>query len=253
MFHWWLTIVYSLVSLQRTIFILTALSVVCHDRYKPAKMLEATKQSLDYKIWKRSKGVNIYASLYLIIIHCQSHKECLFWVTVLFSDAVFCQQPSCAVTTKKFTYFLVKTGTLMLKAHSDLRGYTPGQIIKLSTEIHNKSGKDTGYILASLIQVDIVLSWGCCIEDGLYISVQLLVLSDWLCLIQKVTYKMKRPLFDLRTIAEVEGAGVKAGKHAEWKEQIIVPPLPQSALAGCSLIDVEYFVQVSSTLPHTSL
>lgn len=62
--------------------------------------------------------------------------------------------------------------------------------------------------------------------------------------IQKVTYKTKRPVFDLRTIAEVEGAGVKAGKHAEWREQIIVPPLPQSALAGCSLIDIEYFIQV---------
>lgn len=51
-------------------------------------------------------------------------------------------------------------------------------------------------------------------------------------------------MFDLRTIAEVEGAGVKAGKHAEWREQIIVPPLPQSALAGCSLIEIEYFIQV---------
>lgn len=61
---------------------------------------------------------------------------------------------------------------------------------------------------------------------------------------------MKRPLFDLRTIAEVEGAGVKAGKHAEWKEQIIVPPLPQSALAGCSLIDIEYFIQVGPS--HSS-
>ncbi|KAF7696755.1 arrestin domain-containing protein 1b [Silurus meridionalis] len=129
------------------------------------------------------------------------------------------EQPSSAVTSKKFTYFLVKTGTLVLRAHSDLRGYTPGQIIKLSTEIHNKSGKDTGYILASLVQ--------------------------------KVTYKTKRPLFDLRTIAEVEGAGVKAGKHAEWKEQIIVPPLPQSVLAGCSLIDIEYFIQISLKSPET--
>lgn len=60
-----------------------------------------------------------------------------------------------------------------------------------------------------------------------------------------MTYKTKRPMFDLRTIAEVEGAGVKAGKHAEWREQIIVPPLPQSALAGCSLIDIDYFIQVS--------
>ncbi|XP_069017640.1 arrestin domain-containing protein 1b [Embiotoca jacksoni] len=127
------------------------------------------------------------------------------------------EHQSYAVITKKFSYLLVKTGTLMLKARSDLRGYIPGQVIKLSTEIHNKSGKDTGCVLASLIQ--------------------------------KVTYKTKRPVFDLRTIAEVEGAGVKAGKHAEWKEQIIVPPLPQSALAGCSLVDIDYFIQVSLKSP----
>ncbi|XP_071774857.1 arrestin domain-containing protein 1b isoform X1 [Centroberyx gerrardi] len=128
------------------------------------------------------------------------------------------EQPSYAVTTKKFSYLLVKTGTLMLKARSDLRGYTPGQVIKLATEIHNKSGKDTGCVLASLIQ--------------------------------KVTYKTKRPVYDLRAIAEVEGAGVKAGKHAEWREQIIVPPLPQSALAGCSLIEIDYFIQVSLKSPE---
>ncbi|XP_059213520.1 arrestin domain-containing protein 1b [Centropristis striata] len=127
------------------------------------------------------------------------------------------EHPSYAVTTKKFSYLLVKTGTLMLKARSDLRGYIPGQVIKLATEIHNKSGKDTGCVLASLIQ--------------------------------KVTYRTKRPVLDLRTIAEVEGAGVKAGKHAEWREQIIVPPLPQSALAGCSLIDIDYFIQVSLKSP----
>uniref|UniRef100_A0A8C7DU91 Arrestin domain containing 1 n=1 Tax=Oncorhynchus kisutch TaxID=8019 RepID=A0A8C7DU91_ONCKI len=129
------------------------------------------------------------------------------------------EQPSYAVTTKRFSYLLVKTGTLMMKACSDQRGYTPGQIIRLATEIHNKSGKGTGCVLASLIQ--------------------------------KVTYKTKRAVFDLRTIAEVEGAGVKAGKHAEWREQIIVPPLPQSGLAGCSLIEIDYFIQVSLKSPET--
>lgn len=78
----------------------------------------------------------------------------------------------------------------------------------------------------------------------------MLLLSRPLFPFQKVTYKTKRPMFDLRTIAEVEGAGVKAGKHAEWKEQIIVPPLPQSALAGCSLIDIDYFIQVSGRRPR---
>ncbi|KAK2818902.1 hypothetical protein Q5P01_024463 [Channa striata] len=127
------------------------------------------------------------------------------------------EHPSCAVTTKKFSYLLVKTGTLMLKARTDMRGYIPGQIIKLATEIHNKSGKDTGCVLAKS---------------------------------HTVTYKTKRPIFDLRTIAEVEGAGVKAGKHAEWREQIIVPPLPQSGLVGCSLIDIDYFLQVSLKSPE---
>ncbi|XP_066569343.1 arrestin domain-containing protein 1b [Amia ocellicauda] len=134
------------------------------------------------------------------------------------NDVPDIEQPSSAVITKKFSYLLVKTGTLMLRARSDQRGYAPGQVIQLATEIHNKSGKDTGYVMASLIQ--------------------------------KVTYRTKRVTYDLRTIAEVEGAGVKAGKHAEWKEQIIVPPLPQSILSGCTLIDIDYFIQVSLKWPE---
>ncbi|XP_036383810.1 arrestin domain-containing protein 1a [Megalops cyprinoides] len=128
------------------------------------------------------------------------------------------EKPNSSGTSKKFTYLLVKTGTIVLKARSDQRGYIPGQVIKLSAEIHNKSGKDTGCVVASLVQ--------------------------------KVTFKTKRPISDLRTIAEVEGAGVKAGKRAEWKEQIIVPPLPQSDLSGCSLIDIQYFLQVSLRSPE---
>lgn len=64
---------------------------------------------------------------------------------------------------------------------------------------------------------------------------------------QRVTYHTKKPTHETRTIVEVEGAGVKAGKQAEWKEQIIVPPLPQSSLAGCNLIEINYFIQVSDT------
>lgn len=63
--------------------------------------------------------------------------------------------------------------------------------------------------------------------------------------VQKVAYKSKRWIYDLRTIAEVEGSGVKAWKHAEWKEQILVPALPQSILQGCSLIHIDYYIQVS--------
>ncbi|CAB1321736.1 unnamed protein product [Coregonus sp. 'balchen'] len=129
--------------------------------------------------------------------------------------------PSSSSITKKFTYLLgVKTGTVVLKAQSDMKGYTPGQVIKLTTEIDNQSGKTTGTVVA--------------------------------CLMQKVTYQTKKPTIDLRTLAQVEGTGVKADKQVEWKEQIIVPPLPQSSLAGCGLINIEYFIQVSLKSPVAS-
>ncbi|XP_029467329.1 arrestin domain-containing protein 1 isoform X2 [Rhinatrema bivittatum] len=127
------------------------------------------------------------------------------------------EQPNTASITKKFNYKLVKTGNLTLSATSDLKGYIVGQVIHLHTDIVNKSGKDTAAIVASLVQ--------------------------------KVAYKSRRSIYDLRTIAEVEGSVVKAWKHAEWKEQILVPALPQSLLQGCNLIHIDYYIQVSIKNP----
>lgn len=61
---------------------------------------------------------------------------------------------------------------------------------------------------------------------------------------QRVTYQTKKPTHDVRVIAELEGGRVKPGRQMEWKEQIIVPPLPQSSLVGCDLISIEYYVKV---------
>uniref|UniRef100_A0A8C7BC36 Arrestin domain containing 1 n=1 Tax=Neovison vison TaxID=452646 RepID=A0A8C7BC36_NEOVI len=122
------------------------------------------------------------------------------------------EQPNVASTTKKFSYKLVKTGSVVLTASTDLRGYVVGQVLRLQADIENQSGKDTGPVVASLLQ--------------------------------KVSYKAKRWIYDVRTIAEVEGAGVKAWRRAQWQEQILVPALPQSALPGCSLIHVDYYLQV---------
>ncbi|XP_038868690.1 arrestin domain-containing protein 1-like [Salvelinus namaycush] len=129
--------------------------------------------------------------------------------------------PSSSSVTKTFTYLLgVKTGTVVLKAQSDMKGYTPGQVIKLTTEIDNRSGKTTGTVVARLMQ--------------------------------KVTYQTKKPTIDLRTLVQVEGAGVKADKQAEWKEQIIVPPLRQSSMVDCGLINMEYFIKISLKSPVVS-
>lgn len=59
-----------------------------------------------------------------------------------------------------------------------------------------------------------------------------------------MSYKAKRWIYDVRAIADVEGAGVKAWSRTQWQEQILVPALPQSALPGCSLIHIDYYLQV---------
>ncbi|TKS78011.1 Arrestin domain-containing protein 1 [Collichthys lucidus] len=126
-----------------------------------------------------------------------------------------------SAVTQQFTYMLMKTGTVVMKAQTNMKGYTPGQVIQVMTNIHNQSGKNSGNMAASLMQ--------------------------------RVTYETKKPTHDVRTIAEVEGGVVKAGKEVEWKEQIIVPPLPQSSLVGCDLIKIEYFVKVSLKSPDVML
>lgn len=60
--------------------------------------------------------------------------------------------------TKKFNYKLVKSGNIILTATSDLKGYVVGQAIQLRTDIENKSGRDTGAVVASLLQVGV--QWG---------------------------------------------------------------------------------------------
>ncbi|KAF6123108.1 arrestin domain containing 1 [Phyllostomus discolor] len=131
------------------------------------------------------------------------------------------EQPNVASATKKFSYKLVKTGSVVLTASTDLRGYVVGQVLRLQVDIENQSGKDTSPVVASLLQ--------------------------------KVSYKAKRWIYDVRTIAEVEGAGVKAWRQTQWQEQILVPALPQSALPGCSLIHVDYYLQVSLKAPEASV
>ncbi|KAM3610769.1 uncharacterized protein V6R79_008690 [Siganus canaliculatus] len=126
-----------------------------------------------------------------------------------------------SAVTQQFTYMLMKTGTVVLKAQTDMKGYTPGQIIQVMANVHNQSGKTTGSISARLVQ--------------------------------RVTYETKKPVHDVRNIADVEGGVVKAGKEVEWKEQIIIPPLPQSSLTGCELIKIEYFVKVSLKSPEVTL
>ncbi|KAL2092229.1 hypothetical protein ACEWY4_012027 [Coilia grayii] len=131
------------------------------------------------------------------------------------------QDINSSFVTKDFTYMLVKKGTIILKATSDLRGYSHGQAIILETEIENRSEKSTSTVVARFMQ--------------------------------KVTYQTKTPIHVKSAIAVIKGTGVNANKQARWKEKIIVPALPQSRLQSCRLINIEYYIQVSLKSPEVSL
>lgn len=47
----------------------------------------------------------------------------------------------------------MKTGSVVLTASTDLRGYVVGQVLRLQADIENQSGKDTSPVVASLLQV----------------------------------------------------------------------------------------------------
>ncbi|KAG7240014.1 hypothetical protein INR49_028021, partial [Caranx melampygus] len=126
-----------------------------------------------------------------------------------------------SAVTQQFTYMLVKTGTVVLKAQTDMKGYTPGQIIQVTADIHNQSGKNTGNMAASLVQ--------------------------------RVTYEMKKPTHDMRTIAEVEGGVVKAGKEVQWKEQIIIPLFLSPPLLAVSLKSPDVMLTLPIHIGNVSL
>ncbi|CAL8345981.1 unnamed protein product [Lota lota] len=151
----------------------------------------------------------------------KSEKPFYLLTLLNLNDVPEIRGPNVSAVTREFTYLLVKSGSVVLKAETDMKGYTPGQVIKLAVNIHNQSGKTTSMVVASLMQ--------------------------------KVSYETKKPIHDLRSIAEVEGSPVKPEKEAEWTEQIIVPPLPQSSLAGCDLIKIEYYIKVSIKSPEVIL
>nr|XP_032836675.1 arrestin domain-containing protein 1-like [Petromyzon marinus] len=124
-----------------------------------------------------------------------------------------CRSPSVVEVQKKVNYSLFKSATVALAVSSDLRGYVPGQVIHLTCVINNGTGKSVSGITATLVQ--------------------------------KVTFRGRCVMYDMRTLAQLEGGSVGARQQAQWLERIALPPLPQSQLLLCHLIDVDYFVQVA--------
>ncbi|ELV13107.1 Arrestin domain-containing protein 1 [Tupaia chinensis] len=135
------------------------------------------------------------------------------------------EHPNVVSTTRKFSYKLVKTGSVVLTASTDLRGYVVGQVLRLQADIENQSGKDTSPVVASLLQAGFH-------TEGV----------------------LQGQALDPRRADHCgAGGGRGQGLEAGGVEQILVPALPQSALPGCSLIHIDYYLQVSLKVPEATV
>ncbi|KAG7281451.1 hypothetical protein CRUP_012394, partial [Coryphaenoides rupestris] len=109
-----------------------------------------------------------------------------------------------SAVTREFTYLLVKSGSVVLRAESELKGYTPGQVIKLKVNVHNQSGKTTSMVVASLMQ--------------------------------KVSYETKKPTYDLRTNSGGGGPPSSLAGCDLIKIDYYIKPAPKPAPRKPSLL-----------------
>lgn len=130
--------------------------------YQIRAFIDTPRFSKDYKAEKHFYMLNQLDLNLLpdIFVSTRSSPDCLTKHSHSFPDRrvtehsrLLPQEPNKTTVSKNFTYMLVKNGTVEVTAKTDQRGYTSGQVIKVSTAIDNKSGKSTGTIVASLIQV----------------------------------------------------------------------------------------------------
>ncbi|XP_059158632.1 arrestin domain-containing protein 3-like [Physella acuta] len=126
-----------------------------------------------------------------------------------------CMQPQQATKWKQLCCLCCKSGSIEATLHVDRQGYVPGEAIKLHAHIINGSNRK---IRKSTIE-----------------------------LIMKKTFQTRTSTKTEHTrVAHSTHTSIE--KHSEdiWKDEALtIPPLPPSFLTECSIIDVNYVLQLS--------
>ncbi|CAG5135197.1 unnamed protein product [Candidula unifasciata] len=130
------------------------------------------------------------------------------------------QQPNClqgvqGSNQKTLCCWCCKSGPIQATFHIDRTGYVPGEAIRLFAEINNGSNRKM---------------------DKSYVDLKMITMYH-------ATTKSR---MQTREVARVTRPAIEAYGQDQWNgEQLVIPPLPPSFLAGCRIIDVRYVLQLN--------
>ncbi|BFZ02495.1 hypothetical protein BsWGS_05534 [Bradybaena similaris] len=116
---------------------------------------------------------------------------------------------------KQISCLFWTSGSIKARFYVNRAGYVPGEAIKLFAEIRNDS--------------------------------DLRMNKSYVALKMEITYRAKKKLkTEIKEVARVTRPRIEPHEHDQWNgEQLVIPPLPPSFLAGCGIIDIKYILQLN--------
>ncbi|XP_059165749.1 arrestin domain-containing protein 17-like [Physella acuta] len=126
-----------------------------------------------------------------------------------------CMQPLQATSKKHLCCLCCKSGPIEATFKIERQGFVPGEAIKLFAEISNGSNRKMS---KSYVDLKMISTF-------------------------RATNKTK---IVVRNVARVTRPPIEKQSEDTWSgEELVIPPLPPSFLAGCNIIDVRYVLQLN--------
>ncbi|XP_046337202.1 arrestin domain-containing protein 3-like [Haliotis rufescens] len=125
--------------------------------------------------------------------------------------------PAQGANSKTLCCWCCASGPISANFSIDRQGYVPGEAIILKAEIDNQSNRR---IKSSSVKMTMVTMF----------------------------HATSKTRTSSRVIAKLKHGEIEEGGHDYWNgDQLVIPPLPPSFLAGCNIIDIRYNVQFEVT------
>ncbi|XP_046556419.1 arrestin domain-containing protein 3-like [Haliotis rubra] len=152
--------------------------------------------------------------------------------------------PAQGANSKTLCCWCCASGPISANFIIDRQGYVPGEAIILKAEIDNQSNRR---IKSSVCEIDNGKASNSMCECFLPLGLLYpLPLTTW----PQVTmfHATTKTRTSSRVIAKLKHGEIDEGGHDYWNgDQLVIPPVPPSFLAGCNIIDIRYFVQLEVT------
>ncbi|KAK7115750.1 hypothetical protein V1264_001566 [Littorina saxatilis] len=129
---------------------------------------------------------------------------------------------------KKLCCLCCASGPITAEFRLERRGYVPGEPISLFADIQNDSNRRVDKSYIDLKMVTMYHATRKSQQGRMY----------------QLTMPKSRTV--IKEVARITQGPIEAGQPCSWEgQQLVIPPLPPSFLAGCNIIDIRYILQLN--------